>query len=178
MSRTVFRPLLPALLAALMGGCGLYQSVGDSSAELARSIFYKQVKTLHLDFSARPAINTDPRDMSGLSVPTLVRIYALRDAQAFRRATYDHLLDDSQERLGADLLDERTLVINPGEGAQLSVPLDEATQVIAVVALFRQPDTRSGSWRLELTRDDLDPDQPRVIELGDNRLALRPLPEA
>jgi type VI secretion system protein VasD len=31
------------------------------------------------------------------------------------------------------------------------------------------------NWRLTLTRDDLDPDRPRVIELGDNRLTLRPL---
>ncbi|WP_374979328.1 type VI secretion system lipoprotein TssJ [Pseudomonas solani] len=177
MLRTVSRPLLPAMLAAMLGGCGLYQSVGDGSTAFARSIFYKQVKTLHLDFSARAAINTDPNDMSGLSVPTLVRIYALRDGQALQRASYDRLLDDSRDLLGADLLDERSLVINPDEGAQLSVPLDEAAQVVAVVALFRQPDAAVDSWRLLLTRDELDPDQPRVIELGHNRLTLRPLPE-
>lgn len=177
MLRTVSKPLLPAMLAALLVGCGLYQSVGDSSTEFARSIFYKRVKTLHLDFNARAAANTDPYNMTGLSVPTLVRIYALRDGQAFERASYDHLLDDSHGVLAADLLDERALVINPDEGAQLSVPLDEAARVVAVAALFRQPDTATGSWRLVLTRDDLDPDQPRVIELGDNRLILRPLPE-
>lgn len=177
MLRTVSKPLLPALFAALLGGCGLYQSVGDSSTEFARSIFYKQVKTLHLDFSARAAINTDPYDMSGLSVPTLVRVYALRDGQAVQRASYDRLLDHSHEVLGADLLDERSLVITPDEGAQLSVPLDEGAQVIAVVALFRQPDAGLEGWRLLLTRDELDPDRARVIVLADNRLTLRPLPE-
>ncbi|MER2300088.1 MAG: type VI secretion system lipoprotein TssJ, partial [Pseudomonas sp.] len=33
------------------------------------------------------------------------------------------------------------------------------------------------TWRLVLDRDDLDPDQARVIELGDNRLTLRPRAE-
>jgi type VI secretion system protein VasD len=31
------------------------------------------------------------------------------------------------------------------------------------------------TWRLTLARNDLEPDQPRVIELADNRLTLRPL---
>ncbi|MCY1310686.1 type VI secretion lipoprotein [compost metagenome] len=101
----------------------------------------------------------------------------MRDGKAFERASYDSLLGDSRELLDADLLDERTLVVRPDEGAQLSVPLDAAAQVIAVVALFRQPDTAKNSWRLVLTRDDLDPDRARVIELADNRLTLRPLPE-
>ncbi len=177
MSHTVFKPLLLAGLILLVGGCGLYQSVGDSSATFARSIFYKPVKTLHLDISGRAAINTDNRDMSGLSVTTLVRIYALRDGKSFERASYDSLLGDSQDLLGADLLDERTLVIGPGEGAQLSVPLDEAAQVVAVAALFRQPDTAKNSWRLLLRRNELDPDRPRVIELADNHLSLRPMAE-
>lgn len=173
MSRTPARTLLPALLATLLAGCGLYQSVGDSSAAFARSIFYKQVKTLHLDFNGRAAMNTDSHDMSGLSVPTLVRIYALRDDKAFRQASYDQLLDDSREVLGADLLDERAVLVRPDEGAQLSVPLDGSARVVAVAALFRQPDTPTDAWRLVLTRDELDPDQPRVVELADNRLTLR-----
>ncbi|BAN45907.1 type VI secretion system lipoprotein TssJ [Metapseudomonas resinovorans] len=174
MSRTVFKFLSLAMLVALVGGCGLYQSATESSASVARSIFYKEVRTLHLDFSGRAAMNTDRHDMSGLSVPTLVRIYALRDGKAFEGASYDSLLDDSRAALGEALLDERTVVIRPDEGAVLSVPLDEAAQVVAVVALFRQPDTTGNSWRLTLTRADLDPDRARVIELADNNLVLRP----
>ncbi len=48
-------------------------------------------------------------------------------------------------------------------------------EFVTVVALFRTPDTQLNTWRLTLRRNDLDPDQPRVIELGDNRLTLRPL---
>lgn len=78
-----------------------------------------------------------------------------------------------REALG-DLLSERTLVIKPDGAASLSMPMEEDTRVVAVVALLRAPDSQSNTWRLKLSRDDLDPDQARVVELGDNRLALRP----
>lgn len=79
--------------------------------------------------------------------------------------------------LGADLLEQRSLVIKPGEGAQLNVPLNENAGAIAVVALFREPDLQRNDWRLLLNRDELDPDRPRIIELGESRLTLRPLAE-
>ncbi|MNI94083.1 Type VI secretion lipoprotein [compost metagenome] len=66
-------------------------------------------------------------------------------------------------------------MIKPGEGAQLSVPLDKDARFVSVVALFRNPDTQMNTWRLILTRDDLDPERARIIELGDNRLTLRVL---
>jgi type VI secretion system protein VasD len=171
MLRTVFS----GLLLALLGGCGLVQSVADGTASTTRAIFYKQVKTLHLDFTARAALNTDATDMNALSLPTLVRVYQLRDSKAVALATYDGLLTGDEQLLASALLDKRTLVVKPQEGAQLNVPMDRDAQFVSVVALFRSPDSQLNNWRLTLTRDDLDPDRPRVIELGDNRLTLRPL---
>lgn len=166
---------MPIALAAVLGGCGLVQSVTDATTSTTEAIFYKQVKTLHLDLSARTAMNTETTDMSALSVPTLVRVYQLRDSKSVQKATYDHLLSDGGNVLGADLLEEHAQVVKPGEGVQMNVPLNKDTQFVTVVALFREPDSRTDNWRLMLARDDLDPDQPRVIELGDNRLTLRPL---
>ncbi|AZE54582.1 putative lipoprotein [Pseudomonas synxantha] len=177
MSRTVFNLVKVALLGALLSGCGLAQTVTDGTASMAKAIFYKQVKTLHLDFSGRAAMNTDVTDMSGLSVPTLVRVYQLRDNKAVDKATYDSMLSDADNLLRADLLDQHALVIKPEEGAQLNVPLNKNAQFVTVVALFRTPDTQKNTWRLTLTRDDLDPDRARVIELGNNRLTLQPLAE-
>jgi type VI secretion system protein VasD len=74
--------LLLASLVTLLAGCGLSQSASDGTTAVARSIFFKQVKTLHLDFSDRAAINTDGVDMNALSVPTLVRVYQLSDRKA------------------------------------------------------------------------------------------------
>lgn len=175
MSRTLCKSLMAAALAALLGGCGLTRTVTDTTQSTAQAIFSKQLKTLHLDFSGRAAKNTDMTDMSALSVPTLVRVYQLRNSKAVEQATYDSLLSNDDSLLSADLLDQRAVVVKPGEGAQLNVPMDKNAQFVAVVALFRTPDTRMNTWRLTLTRDDLDPDRARVIELGDNRLTLRPL---
>lgn len=175
MSRTVCNSLMLAVLAALLTGCGVIQSVTDSTASTARAIFYKQVKTLHLDFSARTAINTDATDMNALSVPTLVRVYQLSDSKAVDKATYDGLLSHDDKVLSSDLLDKRTVVIKPGEGAQLDVPMGKDARFVSVVALFRQPDTELNTWRLTLSRDELHPDRARIIELGENQLTLRPL---
>jgi type VI secretion system protein VasD len=41
--------------ATLLSGCGLTQRVTDGTKEVASAIFYKQIKTLHLDFVSRSA---------------------------------------------------------------------------------------------------------------------------
>jgi len=175
MSRTVFNSLMLATVATLLTGCGATQSVSDSTASTARAIFYKQVKTLHLDFSARTAINTDMKDMNAMSVSTLVRVYQLSDTKMMDKATYDSLLGDDDSVLGSALLDKRTVVVKPGEGTQLDVPMAKDARFVSVVALFRHPEMNVNTWRLTLTREELEPDRARVIELGENQLTLRPL---
>ncbi|MCY1456004.1 type VI secretion lipoprotein [compost metagenome] len=149
----------------------------DGTAATAQAIFYKQVQRLHLDFNGRSAMNTDTEEMSGLSVPVLVRVYQLRGSNALERATYDELVSQGERLLRDDLVNEHVVVVKPGEAAQLSTPLQGDARYVAVVALFRSPDVVQDTWRLVLQRDDLDPDQARVIELGDNRLTLRPRAE-
>lgn len=177
MWRTVSRLLASAALSLALGGCGLLQGIGERSADLGRAIFYKNVTTLHLDFDARAALNTDAADMSGLSLPTLVRVYQLRDSALLRRLSYDQLLDSASRLLGADLLSERSLVLKPGSSAQLQLPLEPEARFVAVLALFRSVDPHDHSWRVILSRDALDPDRPRVLQLADRHLTLRPLDE-
>jgi len=178
MSLTVFRTLLAmAALGLVLGGCGLTQRAVDGGSSIAQGIFYKQVKVLHLDFNARAALNTATGDMSAMSVSTLVRVYQLKDRKALDQADYHSLLSDGSNLLATDLLDESRVVVKPDEGAQLNVPMLPEAQFVAVVALFRSPDMQKGNWRLVLARDELDPDAPRVIELGDNMLNLMPLPK-
>ena len=171
----MLRTLFSLVMLAALGGCGLVQTVADGTASTAKSIFYTQVNTLHLDFSARTALNTQAADMNALSVPTLLRVYQLRDSKAVEQATYDELLGADDQLLASALLDKRTLVVKPEEGAQLNVPMDKDAQFVTVVGLFRSPDTQLNTWRLTLARDELEPDRARVIELGDERLTLRPV---
>lgn len=56
--------------------------------------FYKQINTLHLDFTAREALNTDARENHSLSEPVVVRIYQLKDRQTFDRLVYQQLLEE------------------------------------------------------------------------------------
>ncbi|TAT62891.1 type VI secretion system lipoprotein TssJ, partial [Enterobacter cloacae] len=75
----------------------------------------------------------------------------------------------------ADLVDEKDIRLRPGESVSLDMPLDESTQFVAVAGMFMAPDQTNDTWRLVLTRDDLDPDKPRIIEASNNRLILQPL---
>ena len=136
MWRTVFKCFTASTFVAVLSGCGLAQKVADGTSSTAQAIFYKQVKTLHLDLNGRSAINTDDAEMSGLSVPVLVRVYQLKDNKALENATYDDLLSQGERVLRDDLLDERVVVIKPGEAAQLSTPLQGDARYVAVVALF------------------------------------------
>ncbi|TBM29559.1 type VI secretion system lipoprotein TssJ [Hafnia paralvei] len=163
------------LSALLLAGCGLTQSVADGTVSVTKSIFYKQIKTLHLDFNAREALNTDANDMSALSVPTMVRVYQLLDSKAFEQLDYQSLLVDGDASLKADLLSSREVVVKPGTGALLNMPMEKEAKFVAVVGLFRMPDTQKNSWRLVIDREDLLPDDPRVIELGNNALSLKPV---
>jgi type VI secretion system protein VasD len=175
MSHTLINLSILTVIATVLGGCGLTQTVTEGTASAAETIFYKQVKTLHLDFNARTTLNTDIADMSALSLPTLVRVYQLRDSKALDRATYEGLVNGDDGLLDGVLLDKRAVVVKPGAGAQLSVPMDPQARVVALVGLFRRPDAQLDTWRLMLTRDELDPDRARLIEMGDNQLLLRPL---
>lgn len=168
--------ILPLLIfPLLLSGCGLTQSVSDGTSSAMKSLFYKQVKTLHLDITAREALNTDTRENTSLSEPVMVRVYQLKDRKTFDKAVYQQLANDAENVLGADLLASRSLVVKPGADASLDMPVDENAQAVAVIGLFRQPDQAKNDWKLLLTRDDLDPDAPRIIEAGNNRLTLQPL---
>lgn len=163
------------LLPPLLAGCGLTQSVSDGTASVVKSVFYKQVKTLHLDITARQALNTDGQENTSLSEPLMVRVYQLKDRKIFDKTVYQQLLTQGDEAPGADLLASRSLVVKPGEDVSLDMPLDDKAQFVAVVALFRAPEMAKNSWKRVLSRDELDPDRPRVIEAEQNQLILQPL---
>ncbi|MTH48908.1 type VI secretion system lipoprotein TssJ [Intestinirhabdus alba] len=163
------------LTLALMGtlcGCGLTQSVKDSTVSAAKSIFYKQVKTLHLDFQAREGVNNNA---NGAALATVVRVYQLKARKAFDDTDYPSLFAFDSQAIKADLLAERDLRLRPGESLALDMPMEAEAEYVAVAAMFIDPDQNNNTWRLVLSRDDLDPDKARVIEAGNNRLTLRPL---
>jgi type VI secretion system protein VasD len=44
--------------------------------------------------------------------------------------------------------------------------MEENAQYVAVAGMFMSPDQENNTWRVVMSRDDLDPDKARVIEAG------------
>lgn len=168
------RWLLP-LLAFSLAGCGLTQGVADGTKSAFNAVFYKKIKVLRLDFTAREALNTDSRESNSLSEPVVVRIYQLKDRKTFDKTVYQQLLQDGDTILKDDLLASRDVVVKPGGDANLDMPMEEDAQFVAVVGLFRHPDMVNNTWKHVIQREDLDPDKPRILEAGNNHLTLQPL---
>lgn len=163
------------LLVFSLVGCGVTQSVTDGTKSAFDAFFYKKIKVLHLDFTAREALNTDASESNSLSEPVVVRVYQLKDHKIFDKLEYQQLLKDGDSLLKADLLVSRDLVVKPGGDISLDMPLNADAQFIAVAGLFRHPDRVNNTWRQVIKREDLDPDNPRILEAGSNYLTLQPV---
>ncbi|TKI02612.1 type VI secretion system lipoprotein TssJ [Martelella alba] len=165
---------LTLIACGLLTGCGLTQTVTDGTVSLTKSLFYKKIKTLHLDFTPRAAINAD-----GAQTPLalMLRVYQLKDRKSVDLASYPTLLRDADAVLKDDLVASKELLVMPKGSVTLNMPMDEEARFVAVVGLFNRPDLKDNHWRLVLSRNDLDPDTPRVIALGDGWLSLVPTKE-
>ncbi|CNI22041.1 type VI secretion system lipoprotein TssJ [Yersinia mollaretii] len=166
--------ILLLTVCALLAGCGLTQTVKDGTVNLTKSIFYKQIKTLHLDFSPRAAVNADGEQTP---LATMVRVYQLKDRKNVDSADYQTLLRQADAVLKDDILASKSVLVMPKGNVTLDMPMDESAQFVAIIGLFNRPDMKENSWRLVLSRDELDPDKPRTIELGSNGFTLVPVKE-
>ncbi len=164
--------LLALATTLTLSGCGLTQKVSDGTVAVTKSIFYKQVKTLHLDIQAREAINNNA---AGAPLATVVRIYQLKDRKVFDDTDYPSLFAQDSQAIKADLVAENDIRIRPGGAVAIDVPLAEEAKFVAVAGLFLDPDLTNNTWRLVLSRDDLDPDKARKIELNHQGMTLLPV---
>lgn len=163
---------LAAGITLILAGCGLTQSVTDGTVAVTKSIFYKKVKTLHLDIRAREAVN---RNAGGVALSLVVRIYQLKDRKIFDSTDYPSLFKDDSQVIKADLVAEKNIRLQPGGAVTVAMPMEEDAQYVAVAGMFMSPDQTNNTWRVVLSRDDLDPDKASVIEAGNNRLTLQAL---
>ncbi len=107
MAITAVKPsarLLAFLMVTVLTGCGLTQTVKDGAVSVTQSIFYPQVKTLHLDLRAREGVNNNAK---GASLATVVRIYQLKERQAFDNTDYPSLFAGDGQALQADRVAEK-----------------------------------------------------------------------
>ncbi len=159
--------LLTAVAASLiLDACGAWQSASDATSTAYHAVFYKQVKTLNLDLTARASLNPDEADRP---VSVAVRVYQLKDRRSFDAASYDDLLNHDRAVLAADLQDSAGVVVNPGSAASVSQPMRADTGYVAVVAFFRDvKDDRD--WRRVISKQSMSASEPLRFELVDREL--------
>jgi type VI secretion system protein VasD len=151
---------------ALLSGCGAWQSVSDASSSAYHAVFFKQVKVLNIDLSAREALNPDD---AGRPTSVAVRVYQLKDRKMFDGASYEDLLRNDRTVLAQDLQTSIGAVLNPGASASLTQAMQADTKYVAIVAFYRNPGNGDG-WKYVIEKKKLDADKPLRLELVDQLL--------
>ncbi|WP_392561466.1 type VI secretion system lipoprotein TssJ [Orbus sturtevantii] len=160
------------LSVLILTACGAAQSVSEGTAGVAKAIFVWDVRTLHLDYSARAELNTDDKNRSS---PVVIRMYQLSDAKSFEAATYPLLVNDDRDLLGSSLLATKEIVLKPNSSISVDTAFDKDAQYVGIMALFKEPDLKQNNWRILLKRRDLNINKPR--EIIANKFALELIAE-
>ncbi|MFM0550049.1 type VI secretion system lipoprotein TssJ [Paraburkholderia sediminicola] len=161
---TIITTLVAASL--LLSACGAWQTVSDSTSSAYHAVFYRQVKVLNVDLTARASVNPDEA-MRSTSVA--VRVYQLKDRKLFDKASYDDLLKNDKTVLAQDLQASIATVVNPGASASVSQAMQPDTEYVGVAAFYRAPDS-NGTWRRVIPKKKLSADAPLKLELVDREL--------
>ncbi|MGF6732975.1 type VI secretion system protein VasD [Paraburkholderia youngii] len=151
---------------ALLSACGAWQSMSDASSSAYHAVFFKRIKVLDVDLSAREALNPDD---AGRATSVAVRVYQLKDRKVFDGASYEDLLKNDRTLLAQDLQASMASVLNPGASASLSQPMQAYTNYVAIVAFYRNPGNGDG-WKYVIEKKKLDADKPLKMSLMDQFL--------
>jgi type VI secretion system protein VasD len=164
----MFNRLTVAALASsvLLCACGTWQAVSDGTSSAYHSVFFKQVKVLNVDLSARAGLNPDD---AGRSTSLAVRVYQLKDRKLFDGVSYDDLLKNDRTVLAQDLQASMAAVVNPGASVSLSQPMQADTKYVAIVAFYRNPGNGDG-WKYVIVKKKLSADAPLKLTVMDQEL--------
>lgn len=125
-------------------------------------------RQLRLSIRAETRLNTDVQQGS---TSLALRVYVLRDGQAFQRASFDSLYDNDEATLGAALLRRENLHLRPGETRELVLALAGDARFVAVLAAYRELERSQWRTLLALPSDDVVPParldaQARQVQLA------------
>ena len=92
--------------------------------------------------SVAPDVNPDE---SGRASPIVVRVYELKQSDAFDNADYFALMDHEQETLGNSLVHREEYELSPGETRTLALNIPPEAHYIAAIAGYRR--IMSATWK-------------------------------
>lgn len=141
------------IVTAMLAGCGgaalaplagaALEAAGlRKPAELPES--QKPPRNVPLRLHAAKQLNVNGR---GQPLALAVRLYKLRQKDAFEGAPYAAFLDPRLEResLGADLVEVREIMLVPGQRYEVTEKVAREAGHVGLVALFHNP--AAGRWR-------------------------------
>lgn len=153
--------------AALLSGCGMWQSAKETTVDATRAVFVAKVKEMNLVIESRAALNPNEQ---GRSLPVVLRVYQLKDTKTFEKAAYGQLLDDDRALLKADLAGSMEAVLGPGATVKLSAPMADAAQAVGVVGFFR--DQGRATWQLVIPKSQWKKTDPVKLIVTGNQIEL------
>jgi type VI secretion system protein VasD len=166
-----YAALVVVCTAVNLGGCGVGQSVKDSSVDAAKWLFTTEVKTMDLELVSRTSLNASD---AGQPLSTVVRLYQLKTPQAFQQLNYRQLQALDRDALGADLLATKDVVLRPDTRASVSEPMHAQAEYVGVVAFFRDAG-KTTAWKLLVPKRQWKKHAPVTIEVKDHTLQLAPV---
>ena len=99
-------------------------------------------RNVQLLVQAQRSLNTDARNAPA---SLALRIYVLRDASGFEKASFDSLYDDDEATLGSNVLSREILHLRPGEAREVPLEVSGDARAIAVFGAFRE--IEHSQWR-------------------------------
>lgn len=151
-----------------LSGCGLFgkSKPDDTPVPIDKFSDTASDNNVPLKLYAGKNINLDA---NGQPLSLLVKLYVIKDVNAFEQADFDTFLTPGavQDALGSDLVKERETMLVPGQKYTTHVPKMPDGGYLGVVALFRNPSPQR--WRMAFK---LDPKQAKPITIGLNACAM------
>jgi type VI secretion system protein VasD len=136
----MFRRVVAALSLLLLTAC-----TKDAAAPTESRAVAADNASLMLSFQAAAGLNPG---ISGQPAPVRVRIFELKNAAGFNRADYFSLAERAQATLGADLIDQDEVLLQPGQQLNIERTLNLATRHVGLVVGYREID--QAQWRTVL----------------------------
>ena len=118
---------MPAILTRIMLLFGLVAMLAACSGPKIR-----------VALESGSSLNPD-EDQSAL--PVVVRVYQLSSNKLFENASFNDIWKQDMKVLGESIISREEVVVSPASRREISFPKDQAARYLAVVAIYRKPDT-------------------------------------